>query len=125
MTEPTILCPQCKAQVKLTESLAAPLVEATRRDYERRMAQLNLECSRREDAIPVATIPAGRKMLVRRYCSQGIPEARSTAAARSRSSAIANSGSPLADNEPRARTQFAHPRRSVDRCATGTRNVGG
>ena len=32
MTEPTILCPQCKAQVKLTESLAAPLVEATRRE---------------------------------------------------------------------------------------------
>ncbi|MFL6449769.1 MAG: DUF2130 domain-containing protein [Bryobacteraceae bacterium] len=51
MTEPTILCPQCKTQVKLTESLAAPLVEATRRDYERRMAQLNLECAKREDAL--------------------------------------------------------------------------
>lgn len=51
MTEPTISCPQCKAQVKLTESLAAPLVEATRREYERRMAQLNLECSRKEDAL--------------------------------------------------------------------------
>jgi hypothetical protein len=51
VTEPTILCPQCKAQVKLTESLAAPLVEATRRDYERRMAQLNLECAKREDAL--------------------------------------------------------------------------
>lgn len=51
MTEPTILCPQCKAQVKLTESLAAPLVEATRREYERRMAQLNLECAKREDAL--------------------------------------------------------------------------
>jgi len=51
VTEPTILCPQCKAQVKLTESLAAPLVEATRREYERRMAQMNLECARREDAL--------------------------------------------------------------------------
>ncbi len=51
MTEPTIFCPQCKAQVKLTESLAAPLVEATRRDYERRMAQLNVECAKREDAL--------------------------------------------------------------------------
>ncbi|MFL6415751.1 MAG: DUF2130 domain-containing protein, partial [Bryobacteraceae bacterium] len=51
MTEPTILCPQCKAQIKLTESLAAPLVEATRRDYERRMAQVALECAKREDAL--------------------------------------------------------------------------
>jgi hypothetical protein len=51
VTEPTILCPQCKAQVKLTESLAAPLVEATRREYERRMAQMNLECAKREEAL--------------------------------------------------------------------------
>ncbi len=51
MTEPTIFCPQCKAQVKLTESLAAPLVEATRRDYERRIAQINSEVSKREDAL--------------------------------------------------------------------------
>jgi hypothetical protein len=51
MTEPTILCPQCKAQVKLTESLAGPLVEATRRDYEARMAQMQVEWAKREDAL--------------------------------------------------------------------------
>jgi hypothetical protein len=51
MAEPTILCPQCKAPVKLTESLAAPLVEATRRSYEARITQLNVEWAKREDAL--------------------------------------------------------------------------
>ena len=34
MAEPTVVCPQCKAKIKLTESLAAPLLETIRRDYE-------------------------------------------------------------------------------------------
>jgi len=28
MTEPTITCPNCKTEIKLTESLAAPLIES-------------------------------------------------------------------------------------------------
>lgn len=36
-TDPTITCPNCKAEVRLTESLAAPLVEATRSEYERKL----------------------------------------------------------------------------------------
>ena len=28
MTEPTIICPNCKTEIKLTESLAAPLIVA-------------------------------------------------------------------------------------------------
>ena len=28
MTEPTIICPHCKTEIKLTESLAAPLIAA-------------------------------------------------------------------------------------------------
>ena len=51
MTEPTIPCPQCKTQIKLTESLAAPLVEATRREYERKMQQNSLECTKREEEV--------------------------------------------------------------------------
>ena len=39
MAEPTIVCPNCKTEIKLTESLAAPLLEATRRDFEQRMRQ--------------------------------------------------------------------------------------
>ena len=39
MAEPTIVCPNCKTEIKLTESLAAPLLEATRRDFEKRLKQ--------------------------------------------------------------------------------------
>ncbi len=42
MTEPTITCPNCKTEIKLTESLAAPLIESTRRDYERRLVKQRL-----------------------------------------------------------------------------------
>ena len=48
MAEPTVACPNCKTAIKLTESLAAPLVEATRREYERRLAQKESECNGRE-----------------------------------------------------------------------------
>ena len=34
MTEPTITCPSCKSEIKLTESLAAPLIAATRAQFE-------------------------------------------------------------------------------------------
>ncbi|MDQ2711766.1 MAG: DUF2130 domain-containing protein [Acidobacteriota bacterium] len=51
MAEPTVACPNCKTEIKLTESLAAPLVEATRRDYERRLAQKDTECNQREVAL--------------------------------------------------------------------------
>jgi len=34
--EPTIICPKCRTEIKLTESLAAPLVESIRLDYEAR-----------------------------------------------------------------------------------------
>src|SRR5215475_7267884 len=39
MAEPTVVCPQCKTEIKLTESLAAPLLESIRRDYEQRLTQ--------------------------------------------------------------------------------------
>ena len=51
MTEPTIICPKCKNEIKLTESLAAPLIEATRREYEKRLSQKDLDLASRETAI--------------------------------------------------------------------------
>ena len=39
MSEPTIICPKCKAEIKLTESLAAPLLESIRHDYEDRLTK--------------------------------------------------------------------------------------
>ncbi len=37
--EPTITCPNCKTEIRLTESLAAPLVEATKLKYEQQIAK--------------------------------------------------------------------------------------
>jgi hypothetical protein len=51
MIDPTISCPTCKTQIKLTESLAAPLLEATRQQYEKRLAQKDSEIERRESAV--------------------------------------------------------------------------
>ncbi len=33
MTEPTIICPKYKTEIKLTESLAAPLTASTRLQF--------------------------------------------------------------------------------------------
>jgi hypothetical protein len=48
MTEPMITCPQCHIEIKLTESLAAPLLEATKRDFEQRLAQKEVDSAMRE-----------------------------------------------------------------------------
>ncbi len=51
MTEPTIICPNCKTEIRLTESLAAPLIEATRKEYEKRLAQKDTDVAKRESAL--------------------------------------------------------------------------
>lgn len=48
MSEPTIVCPTCKTEIKLTESLAAPLIESTRLEYEKRLAQKDADAAKRE-----------------------------------------------------------------------------
>ncbi|PXW89948.1 hypothetical protein C8R34_103105 [Nitrosomonas sp. Nm84] len=51
ITEPTITCSNCKTEIKLTESLAAPLIESTRRQFEQRLAQKDSEIIQREQAM--------------------------------------------------------------------------
>ena len=48
MIEPVIECPHCHKEIKLTESLAAPLVEATRLEFEQKLAEKDSEVARRE-----------------------------------------------------------------------------
>jgi hypothetical protein len=48
MTEPTITCPHCHTEIRLTESLAAPLVAATRHNYEQQLARKDSEVAARE-----------------------------------------------------------------------------
>ena len=51
MTEPTIVCPSCKTEIKLTESLAAPLIAATRKQFEQQLAQKDSDIATREQAM--------------------------------------------------------------------------
>lgn len=50
-TEPTISCPSCRTEIRLTESLAAPLVEATRKRFEGMLADKDAEVAKREAAV--------------------------------------------------------------------------
>jgi hypothetical protein len=51
MTEPTLTCPSCHTEIKLTESLAAPLLADTRRHYEDQLARKETDIAVREAAI--------------------------------------------------------------------------
>jgi hypothetical protein len=51
MAEPTIVCPQCKTEIKLTESLAAPLLADVKRQFEQRLAQKDADMAKREQSL--------------------------------------------------------------------------
>ena len=51
MGEPIIVCPKCHSDIPLTELLAAPLLAATRRDYERRIADKDRDIAERAEAL--------------------------------------------------------------------------
>lgn len=51
ITDPTITCPNCKSEIKLTESLAAPLLESTRQQFELQLAEKDRKVAEREVAL--------------------------------------------------------------------------
>jgi len=51
MTEPTITCPNCKSEIRLTESLAAPLIAATKQQFELRLSEKDAEIAQREQSV--------------------------------------------------------------------------
>lgn len=61
MAEPTITCPSCRTEIKLTESLAAPLIEATRKKYEQQLARKDAQFAEREAALQAQQAEITRK----------------------------------------------------------------
>lgn len=51
MTDPIITCPNCRREIKLTESLAAPLLESTRQQFQQQIAEMDIQVAQRESAI--------------------------------------------------------------------------
>ena len=65
MNEPIITCPNCKTEIKLNESLAAPLIEATRLQFEHTIAEKEAQIAKREAAVceQKATIEKAREAI--------------------------------------------------------------
>lgn len=53
MSEPQIVCPNCSHEIKLTESLAAPLIEATRKKFQEQLSAKDAEFSKKEETLRV------------------------------------------------------------------------
>lgn len=51
MLEPTITCPNCSTEIPLSESLAGPLIAATRKEYEDRLSSQRTEIAAREENV--------------------------------------------------------------------------
>lgn len=49
--EPHIVCPKCSHQIALTESIAAPLLEAQRRGFQEKLDAREAEFTRRADEL--------------------------------------------------------------------------
>jgi hypothetical protein len=49
--EPTLHCPNCNHEIRLTESLAAPLIEETRREFNAQLARKDAEVAQRAEAL--------------------------------------------------------------------------
>jgi len=80
--EPVVICPHCKKEIRLTESLAAPLVEATRRQYEQKLADKDTEIANREAEIrKQANAVADAQKAIEEEIAQGIREEREKIAA--------------------------------------------
>ncbi len=82
MTDATITCPACKTEIKLTESLAAPLLDATRREYERRLRQKDADLEKHEAALKEReTVLAREKAALDEQIAEKLRQARIAIAA--------------------------------------------
>jgi hypothetical protein len=51
MNDPQIICPNCSREIKLTESLAAPLIAATRQQFQKQLAAKDEDIAKKEEAL--------------------------------------------------------------------------
>jgi len=51
VNEQNITCPKCGEEIRLTESLAAPLIEAVRAQYEKKLKEQGQAISEREAVV--------------------------------------------------------------------------
>ncbi len=135
MIEPVIECPHCHKEIKLTESLAAPLVEATRLEFEQKLAEKDSEVARRETELRAGeqSVATARQQIDAQI-EEGIRRERQTIAAEEANKArrlvsdeLEGKARELADLEAVVKAKDAKLRRSPERAgrtdsqATGAR----
>jgi hypothetical protein len=82
VTEPVIVCPNCSHEIKLTQSLAAPLVEEAKRGFEQRLRERDAEIAEREKQLAdQAERLADEKTRLEAEVTNRVNEARATIAA--------------------------------------------
>jgi hypothetical protein len=82
MIEPVIECPHCHKEIKLTESLAAPLVEATRQEFERKLTEKETEVAHREAEVRAGQLSvAAARQQIDAQIEEGIRRERQAIAA--------------------------------------------
>ena len=61
MTGQSVTCPSCRTAFKLDESLAAPLIAATRKEFEQKLAAKDTQIAQREATLhqPVTCLAFG------------------------------------------------------------------
>ncbi len=72
MSDPTITCPNCKTEIKLTESLAAPLIESTRLQYETMIADKDADVAKREASIKEQQVAIAKANLIAASCGRSM-----------------------------------------------------
>lgn len=63
MQDATIACPQCQHEFKLNESLAAPLLESTRKEFEKKLQEKEQQFHQREEQLRAQQAEIERKEL--------------------------------------------------------------
>ena len=96
MSDPTISCPKCGTEIKLNESLAGPLIEATKREFEEKLAERDAAIDRRESEVKRQQGEiADAKLAIEEQISAKVTEARKGIAAEEAKKAQALIGSDL------------------------------
>ncbi|MBM4260878.1 MAG: DUF2130 domain-containing protein [Deltaproteobacteria bacterium] len=97
MADPTLVCPQCRNEIKLTESLAAPLLADVRRQFEQRLAMKDADVAKREKAIQERVVALQKeKELLDQQVAQRMQQERTRIAAEEQNKAKLALGNDLA-----------------------------
>lgn len=82
MPEPTIVCPNCNTEIKLNESLAAPLIADAKRAFQEQLQAKELEMSQREHQLASQRSELEKeKLQIESQLATRVAEARQTIAA--------------------------------------------